>query len=174
MVVGFGLAVGVILLVGKIFPRYALDNLAEEAARLQDYSKYNRGGSTIQIGSGGATSLSQQLLFAPMAVVNALFRPFLIESHNAVALVNSLETTALLVGTVRGIRAHGLRGFFSLIFRSPIVSFCFIFVIFFAVGVGLSTTNLGTLSRYRVPMMPFYATLLLLLQPYKMPRRRAG
>jgi len=33
----------------------------------------------------------------------------------------------------------------------------------FSVAVGLATTNLGTLSRYRMPMMPFYVTFILLL-----------
>ena len=30
-----------------------------------------------------------------------------------------------------------------------------------SMGVGLGSTNLGTLSRYRTPMMPFYFFLLL-------------
>jgi hypothetical protein len=29
------------------------------------------------------------------------------------------------------------------------------------VGVGLATTNLGTLTRYRMPMMAFYAAFLI-------------
>ncbi len=47
--------------------------------------------------------------------------------------------------------------------KSPLLLFCIAFVGSFAVCVGLATSNLGSLSRYRVPMMPFYATLLLVL-----------
>ena len=167
ILLGLGFAIGVVLLIGKIFPRFALENLAEETSRLQAYAKHNRGGSTIQIGSGQANSLSQQVTFVPMALSNSLFRPFIFEAHNAVALINAMETTALLGGMIWGVRNYGLRGLFSIVFRSPVASFCIIFTIFFGIGVGLSTTNLGTLSRYRVPMMPFYATLILLLIPYK-------
>ena len=43
------------------------------------------------------------------------------------------------------------------------LTFCAVFVLTFAVAVGLSTLNLGTLSRYRIPMMPFFTVLLFVL-----------
>jgi hypothetical protein len=47
---------------------------------------------------------------------------------------------------------------------NPALMFCFIFVLVLAMGTGLSTANLGTLSRYRAPMMPFFLLLLLILR----------
>ncbi len=38
------------------------------------------------------------------------------------------------------------------------------FKIGFGIAVGLTSTNLGTLSRYRSPILPFFAILLLVLQ----------
>jgi hypothetical protein len=35
-------------------------------------------------------------------------------------------------------------------------------VLLFGMAVGLTTTNLGTLSRYRMPLVPFFAALLVL------------
>jgi len=44
------------------------------------------------------------------------------------------------------------------------------FVLVLALGTGLSTANLGTLSRYRAPMMPFFLLLLIILrEPEKAP-----
>jgi hypothetical protein len=34
---------------------------------------------------------------------------------------------------------------------------------FFAFGVGLSTSNFGSLVRYRIPLMPFFATILMII-----------
>jgi hypothetical protein len=54
--------------------------------------------------------------------------------------------------------------------------FCATFTLALALGTGLATTNLGTLSRYRAPMMPFFFTLLLVLRaPERVPTiARAG
>jgi hypothetical protein len=38
-----------------------------------------------------------------------------------------------------------------------------VFVITCAVAVGIATTNIGTLSRYRVPLMPLYVLLVAVL-----------
>jgi hypothetical protein len=50
------------------------------------------------------------------------------------------------------------------LFRSPFLVSSVVFILVFGVGVGLATRNLGSLSRYRMPMMPFYATTLLVLR----------
>jgi hypothetical protein len=50
-----------------------------------------------------------------------------------------------------------------MIFKDPRILMSFIFAIVFAVGVGAATANFGTLSRYKIPSMPFYMIILLLL-----------
>jgi hypothetical protein len=47
--------------------------------------------------------------------------------------------------------------------NNPVLLFCAVFIVLFGVAVGLAAPNLGTLSRYRVPMMPMYGFLLLSL-----------
>ena len=171
--VGLGVTVGVFWLVGELFPRFSIDHIAKEAAQLQAYSRRGHGGSTFQMGSGQATTLRQQLAFVPIALVNSLFRPFIFEVHNAVALINGLETAGITILVAMSLKARGLRGLLEAIVKVPAVAFCLVFVLLFGMGVGLGTTNLGTLSRYRVPMMPFYVAVLLLLLPYgKLPWER--
>jgi hypothetical protein len=46
---------------------------------------------------------------------------------------------------------------------NPVLLFCIVFVITMGVAIGLASSNLGTLSRYRMPMMPFFAALLFVL-----------
>ena len=41
--------------------------------------------------------------------------------------------------------------------------FSFVFAIFFAFGVGLSTSNFGALVRYKIPCIPFYLSSLWLV-----------
>ena len=40
---------------------------------------------------------------------------------------------------------------------------CFVFSFVFGIAVGASTTNFGALSRYKIPCMPFYFIMLLLV-----------
>jgi hypothetical protein len=47
---------------------------------------------------------------------------------------------------------------------NPALMFCLAFVLVLALGTGMSTANLGTLSRYRAPMMPFFLLMLLVLR----------
>jgi hypothetical protein len=43
------------------------------------------------------------------------------------------------------------------------ISFCFFYSIVFAVFVGATTLNFGTLVRYKIPCLPFYIIALLLI-----------
>ena len=163
---GVVFSLGMVWAIGEFFPIFSIDKIAEETARLQQYGERDRGGSTFQIGSGEATSLTQQAMFAPLALINTLFRPFIFEVHNAVALFNGLETAAITLLWGIALYTRTPRGALTALLKVPMLLFCMTFVVLFGVGVGLGTTNLGTLSRYRVPMMPFYVTTLLLMIPY--------
>ena len=117
-------------------------------------------------------SASTELLLAPFALLTALFRPLIFEARNAVQLASALEATVLLVLFLRSWRRTSLRQLAAYITASPTLLFCTVFTLALAVGTGLSTTNMGTLSRYRAPMMPFFFTLLLVLDAWSAERTR--
>lgn len=165
--VGMGIAVAGMVGIGELFPRFALTNIAEEAAHLQEVGQRVTGDSSYMIGDPTERSLAGQLAFAPVAMLTALFRPLIIEVHNAQALVNALETTAILYLFCYALYRRGVSRFAKLLFSSPALVFCLVFTLICAVGVGLTTTNLGTLSRYRAPLMPFFVTILLMLYPFR-------
>jgi hypothetical protein len=59
----------------------------------------------------------------------------------------------------------GLFRFIKYIFTDSDVFLCIIFALLFGALVGISTLNFGTLTRYRIPVIPFYLFgVLLILQ----------
>ena len=158
-VIGGGVLVLItILALEQLVPRFGFTSLGDELARLQEVGSY--GGSAVEIGNPVERSLLGQLAFAPQALLTALFRPFLFEARSVLMLVNGLETAliAALVGRAL-IRVRWAR-VPEWMLRRPWLLFSAIFTLVLALGVGLGTSNLGTLSRYRAPMMPMYVLLL--------------
>lgn len=159
------LAVFGMLGLGELFPEYSLEQLGEEAAELQYRGQHVEGGSNYQIGDPDTTTLVGQLQFAPVAMTAALFRPLLVEAHNAVAVINGLEMLGIKILWIGTLYRRGIAGTWKVVRSSPALMFCLVFTLLFGLGIGLATTNLGTLSRYRVPMMPMYVLLLAMVWP---------
>ncbi len=130
-----------------------------------NFSLEGGGGAAEQ--GGGSRSVAYEFLLAPFAIFTSLFRPLIFEARNAVQLANALEASALLLLFIQLLRQRGIRGLISAVRGSPTLLFCAVFTLALALGTGLSSTNMGTLSRYRAPMMPFFFTLLLVLRAQK-------
>ena len=69
-------------------------------------------------------------------------------------LLSGLESLLFLVVTIWVMVKARKNLFYCL--KKPEVIFCLAFAIIFAFAVGVSTFNFGTLSRYKIPMEPFY------------------
>jgi hypothetical protein len=155
------LGVGGIVVLGQYFPRYALNNLAAQTSVLQQFGA--RGGSAYTLVSEAPTSLLGQFVYAPAALLTSLFRPLLFEAHNLPSFVNALEMMVLTVLFVRILFTRNLGDVRRQIAENPLLVFCVVFVIAFGIAVGLASSNMGTLSRYRSPLLPFFVVLLLVL-----------
>lgn len=153
--------IGVVAL-SSIFPQLSIQQLSDQASSLQEIGRTVRGGSTYSLTESLPSSPTGQLAYAPMAVFTSLYRPLIVEANNAVMVVNALETTLLLLASVLLIRGRWTDRL-KLVASSPALLFCLLFVLATAMGVGLATTNLGTLSRYRMPLVPFFALILVVL-----------
>lgn len=162
--VATALAVGGVVALGEVFPQFALDNVMEEAARLQTVGLDVDGGSNYQLGTT-QRGLVGQLVSVPLALLTTLFRPGLWEARNVMMLATALETTALTVLAVRAAWHSVLRPSQPAKEGVSLVAFALTFVIVTGIAVGLASTNLGTLARYRAPLMPMFAALLVLRQP---------
>lgn len=164
IVVPIVLAVGTVALVGKLVPQFSADQMAETLATQQGYWKETEGGSAINMGNVEARTLAGQLPFLGLGLINALFRPFVFEARNAPALAAALETAGITFVVAATLFRSSWSRFTRSLMVSPALVFCAAFVICFGMVVGVFTANLGSLSRYRMPMMPFYVGALLLLR----------
>ena len=162
MVVIVALSAFIVFKVSEGSPRYSITNLAE-TARITAYDigrwTGRNAGSRYDLGDFDGT-LPSMLRLAPAAINVSLFRPYLWEVRNPLMLVASLEGLALMIITV--IILFRMIRFRINILQSPAAWFALVFSFTFAFAVGISTYNFGTLFRYKVPLMPFYAILLVL------------
>lgn len=99
----------------------------------------------------------------PVALVAGLFRPFLWDVRNPVMLISALENSLMLLLTLRIFLVVGPFRVFSWIGKEPLLIFSFVFAVFFSFSVGLTTANFGALVRYKIPSIPFYMSLLFIL-----------
>jgi hypothetical protein len=58
----------------------------------------------------------------------------------------------------------GLFGFWRKIFSNPLLLASTMFVLFFGFAVGLTTSNFGSLVRYRIPLVPFVLSTMFILR----------
>lgn len=106
---------------------------------------------------------SNPVLLVLNSIIATFFRPFPWEVRSAAAVLSALEALTFLILTINLFLKIGIVRPFKLIFKDPRVLMSFIFSIIFAIGVGASTANFGSLSRYKIPCMPFYMITLLFL-----------
>jgi len=166
------LGFGGIALLAQYFPEYAPDTFSTRTHELQQIGRGIRGGSNYILGGQIPTTLSGQLAYAPLALLTSLFRPSIFEVRNLLMLANAVETTVLTLLFARILFKRNLGNVRRQIMDEPFLVFCLVFVIGFGIAVGLTSTNLGTLSRYRSPIVPFFAVLLVVLGwPRRAPSR---
>ncbi|OLY93887.1 hypothetical protein SAMN05444008_11163 [Cnuella takakiae] len=145
--------------------QYSLDNLAQTAATTRNWIFYvseQQDGSGYDLGEFSPT-LTGMLKKFPQAVAVTLFRPFPWEAKKMIIMLNALEATAFTYFTFLAFRRRGIWPTFKLIGKDATLLFCLIFSLIFAFAVGITTYNFGTLSRYKIPCLPFYGAFLVIL-----------
>jgi hypothetical protein len=174
---GIAVAMGGLVVAAKVFPEFGPEQLAATVSRQQRNYTLVGGDSAVAMGNveEDDPQLHSQLKYLPLALVNSLARPFLFEVRNVSQLLGALEMTAVIVLLVILLRRYGWGALVKTVTTHPPLMFAAIFVFMFSLAVGLSTGNLGTLSRYRVPSMPLYFGLLLALRSrFAEQKRRAA
>jgi hypothetical protein len=108
-------------------------------------------------------SLSGMITHSPVAIFTCLFRPFLWESKKVFILFSALESLLLLCATLYIMIKLKFFGFFREILGNPYILVSFIMSIFFALIIGFTTYNFGTMARYKIILLPFYLFTLVSL-----------
>lgn len=159
------------LIASSFYPGLSPDQLTEAMKSQRHASAQEVGGSNFTLEEPEAPSASEpepgffsELRLVPLALITAFFRPFLFESFSPLQFLNSIEMTWLTVLFIQVVRRNSWSGLIQRVMSNPALVFSLTFCLVLALGTGLSTANLGTLSRYRAPMMPFFLLLLLTLR----------
>lgn len=146
---------------------YAVPDLTESIQHLNGTITAMDGNETaasnFDLGAEFDGTFDGLIKMAPVAVFTTFFRPFLWESHKMSQLLASLESLVLLFFTLYVIFKSGIVTFIKMVLTDPLIMYCFLFSVVFALFVGASTLNFGTLVRYKIPCLPFYAISLFLI-----------
>lgn len=131
--------------------KFSMDNLLESSENSREVFERRSGeGSSFQINTSNPALMFINGLGA------TFFRPFPWEITSFIVLFSAMEALVFLTLILVLLFKIGVIKFLRTIFDSPILILCFTFSIVFAVAVGISTTNFGSLSRYKIPCLPFY------------------
>ncbi|HWA33431.1 MAG TPA: hypothetical protein VG737_04850 [Cyclobacteriaceae bacterium] len=158
--------------VGEDDKKYSVTNLA----RTSKITAYDIGFYTGRgAGSSYALEVSDwtplgMLRSAPAAINVSLFRPYIWEARNPLMLISSMESTVLFVFTLYILISNFRLSMISL--TNQHVLFCLIFSLVFAFAIGISTFNFGTLTRYRILLLPFFALALVIMNDYSKRERK--
>lgn len=155
-----------------------ITNFSEQLQELADESKvqvdaYQRNYDAVQnedersrgnVKSGEIdASIPGLLLHSPIAIFTCLYRPFLWESRKIFIIFSALESLLLLLCTVYVIIKLRFLGFFREIFNNPFVLSSLLIAVLFALIIGFTTYNFGTMARYKIVLLPFYFFTLVYL-----------
>ncbi len=151
---------------------YAVDKLFENVKEQSNSyltSEDAESGAIFDLGTFEPT-ISGFIAKMPAGIAASIFRPFIWEAKKFIIIFSALESLFLLWLTLYVLYKTGIRRFFGNIFNNPFTFLCITYALLFAALIGLSTYNFGTLARYRIPLIPFYAVgLLNILYCYQKP-----
>ncbi|MBI1343032.1 MAG: hypothetical protein GC171_08875 [Terrimonas sp.] len=166
----YGISLVGLLVVGgrmqtQVFGEYNVESLAYKSTVTRDYLlrvSQEQDGSSYSLGDIDPT-LAGMIQKAPAAINVTLFRPYFWESRKPIVLISAVESLAFLLFTIAAILKNNPLRVVLRILGDETLQFCLIFTLVFAFAVGISTNNFGSLSRYKIPCMPFYLAFLFIL-----------
>ncbi len=142
----------------------SVDSIVNKAVvTQQDLKREAYEGNSFDIGDFEPT-LPGMLSKSPQAIIAGLFRPFIWEANNPVMFISGLENLILMLMFLYFFVRYNPVKFISSLFSEPMIIFSFSFAVFFAFAVGLTTSNFGSLVRYKIPAMPFFLACILIVR----------
>jgi hypothetical protein len=143
---------------------YSMDKVLDKAVKTQqDLIRGEQyGGNNFDIGKFEPTiaGISSKI---PVAINMALFRPYIWDANNPVMFLSGLENLFILGFSIYILLKVKITTLLSSLFSHPLLIFSFLFALFFAFSVGLTTANYGALVRLKIPCIPFYTCSLFII-----------
>jgi len=146
--------------------QYAVGSLTKNVKNMNVAyeNQSNENSSMFTYGTEFDGSITGLVKMAPIFIGTTFFRPFIWESKKISTLLSSLEGMALLFFTIMIFFKAGFKTVFQTLTKNPLAMYCFLFSMIFALFVGATTLNFGSLCRYKIPCMPFFVISLFLIQ----------
>lgn len=166
--VGIGSSFYLLRSLGSSMDKFSLDNAIKTAQVTQeDLSRAEQyGDNNFDIGKidGSIPNLVSKF---PQAVVAGLYRPFIFEAKSPVMFLSAIENLFLIGLLIITLLKVKISLIYHLIKATPILIFCITFSILFAFMLGITTPNFGALVRFKIPLVPFYTTMIMILYSTK-------
>ncbi len=167
-------AIGILALMARGFIADVINELIYNEFVLPALSQSNklnilasrRDSSSYDLGINLMTANLDFQTFArliPMGIVTTLYRPFLWEASKPIIAISALENLFTVLVTLYLVFKTGFFTFFRTLFARPLYVYLLVFILIFAFGVGISSGNFGSLSRYRTPCIAIYFILIYLV-----------
>lgn len=156
-----GIIIGLQLMSDQL-EKYALENVVDTALALTNNLAKQDAGSTYDLGAIDP-SLFGLIKKMPAAINVTLFRPYFWEVNSAIMIFSAIESFLLFLISLHIVIKVGIFKSIGSILNSGDIIFCFIFTIIFGFATGLSSSNFGSLVRYKIPIMPIYVTGIFIL-----------
>jgi len=145
----------------------------------QDLKQAYYGGNSFDIGYFEPTVWGVLSKFH-LATLAGLYRPYLWDVRNIVMLISALENTIFLLLSLYVLilsmftwQRYGWRYMQKVLFSDSFIVFSLVFSILFAFFIGLTTSNFGSLVRYKIPLIPFFmASLLIIVHNFNIERNK--
>ncbi len=162
LVIAAVLVLGLMQLVGDSLGKYSLDKLEQTAEGYQSWHQ-ETGGASYTIYGAGDFSATGLLKTFPQGINVTLFRPYLWEARSIFNLLAALESAFLFYFTLNILWRTKIVRLPAAIALDTNIVFCLMFSLILAFAVGITSFNFGALVRYKIPVMPFYAIALILI-----------
>ncbi len=159
-----------LLLVGsrlqtQLFGEYNVESIGYKSFMTRDYLyriSLEQDGSAYTLGDMDPTVFGM-IEKAPAGINVTLFRPYPWEAKKPIVMLSAMEALFFLGFTIAVIFRNNPLRVVRRILADETLQFCIIFTFVFAFAVGISTSNFGSLVRYKIPCMPFYLAFLFIL-----------
>lgn len=180
----FSIIVGIVFIFSQTYSsyedelgNYAVENLTSTMSKINQALDVKTGKSgaesNFNLGAEFNGTFEGLLKVAPFAIAATFYRPFIWETNKISQLLAAVESLVLMYFTVSLLFKAGPFRTIKYILSDPLIIYCLLFALIFGLFVGASTPNFGSLVRYKIPCMPFYAIALFLLHDKVKARKKA-
>lgn len=166
LAVGVATSILFVRSMGEMVESYDLDSLQQKAEGFRSWHT-TQGGSTYSIAENMQYTPMGILKNAPAAMIVTLFGPFFWQIRSPMMLLSGIESFIFLyLFVTRVFFNRKVYKLLAVLMKDHLLVFCIPFIFILGTAIGLTSFNYGALVRYRIPILPFFATAFILINQH--------